>query len=79
MLTGTITLAGWTTLAAGLTYPLSSPWLPDAALRVGDVRFTGVPVDVLAVAVGLGLLIVMPWLVQALARIDGALVRGLLR
>ena len=79
VVTGSVTLAGWTTAAAALAYPVYTPALTDPALRLGDHRLTGVPAELVALVIGAGLVLVLPWLMQLLARVDGALVRGLLR
>ena len=79
VVTGAVTRAGWAAMLAGLTYSLYSLWLPESGLLVGETHVGDVLADLVAVAGGVLLLVVLPRLVRVLARFDAALVRGLLR
>jgi hypothetical protein len=78
-LTGTLALTGWTVTAAALAYPLYGPTLADPALHLGELQVAGAAADATALLVGILLLLALPRLVRLLARIDAALLRGLLR
>jgi len=77
IVTGTLTLAGWAIAVGLLTSPLY-------AGRVGPVPYlSGIDLDgpvagAASVLAGLALLLLMPAVVRALARVDTALVHGLL-
>jgi putative sensor protein len=78
VLTGTLTLVGWSTALAAISFPAWSWRLRDPALHLGGVTVAGVPAELGAVVCGLLLLAAMPGLTRLLARLDAVLVRGLL-
>ena len=78
LVTGTVTLAGWTTAAAAITSPLSVTFFGSTPPRLAGINLTSPVVVVATVLVGIGLLLLMPAVVRTLARLDAVLVRRLL-
>ena len=79
VLTGTLTLTGWSTALAATAFPAYAWTLRDPALHLGAVSVSGVPADLGAVVCGILLLASMPAVTRVLAGLDVVLVRGLLR
>jgi len=78
VVSGTIVLAGWTTALAAMTHPLYAVFLDEPAVRVAGRTLDGAAAEAGTVVIGVALLIVMPYVVRRLARVDAALVRRLL-
>jgi uncharacterized membrane protein len=78
LVTGTVTLAGWATAAAAITSPLSITWFDSLPPPVAGLDLTSPVAVVAAVLIGVVLLLLMPAVVQTLARLDAVLVRRLL-
>lgn len=78
LIAGGLTLLGWTSAAAALSFPFYAPALRDPALHLGTLQVGGVAADLGSVAVGVALLAVMPQVVRALTGADRRLARALL-
>jgi hypothetical protein len=79
LVTGEVTLIGWSTALAAIAFPAYAWTLADPALHLGRVTIGGAPAMAVSVVLGLLLLAAMPALTRLLAAADSALIRGLLR
>jgi Putative sensor len=79
LITGEVTLIGWSTALAAVAFPAYAWTLADPALHLGGVTIGGAPAMIASVVLGLLLLAAMPTVTRALAAFDAALIRGLLR
>jgi hypothetical protein len=78
ILTGTITLTGWATAIAAIGFPTYAWRLTDPALHLGGLTIGGPAATVGATIVGVGLILLMPVVVEQLSRVDAFLFRTLL-
>jgi len=78
VVTGTVVLAGWGTALAAITHPVYAAFLDEPTAQVAGRTFDGPSAEVGVVVLGVALLVVMPYVVRGLARVDAALVRRLL-
>jgi hypothetical protein len=74
----TVVMSGWVTAFALLATPVAAPWLPGES-RIGSLHLTTPVGAVAAFVAGVLLAGVMPLVVRALAAVDAALARLLLR
>ena len=79
LVTGEITVIGWSTALAAIAFPTYAWTLGDPALHLGGLTIGGAPAMAASVVLGLLLLAAMPALTRLLAAADAALIRGLLR
>src|SRR5205085_5753691 len=77
LVTGDLTLIGWSTALAAIAFPAYAWTLADPALHLGRVTIDGAPAMAVSVVLGLLLLAAMPALTRLLAAADSALIRGL--
>jgi putative sensor protein len=79
LVTGELTLIGWSAALAAIAFPAYAWTLADPVLHLGGIAIGGAPAMVASVVLGLLLLAAMPALTRALAACDAALIRALLR
>jgi hypothetical protein len=79
LVTGRLSLIGWSAALAGIAFPAYAWTLADPALHLGGLTIGGAPAMLASVVLGLLLLAAMPALTRLLAAADAALIRGLLR
>jgi hypothetical protein len=78
LVTGTVTLVGWSVAVAAVASPIYVGRFDDSTPHLDGINLEGPVATTATVLVGIALLLMMPTVVRTLARVDAFLVRRLL-